>query len=337
MIVIVLYHSGMFWTGHWFTAMEPAEQADGIALFTEWLGTFHIYAFALISGYIYYYVRYQRGGYDNPGTFIRNKIFRLLVPYICVAVLWVIPLNAVFYPFNIDTVITKFILGEAPSQLWFLLMLFGVFMIAYPLSDFFRLRPHLSAILVLGLWFIGVAASTVLPNIYQIFTAMQYTPFFWLGFELRRRNHFGYSHNGLKFNVLMGGGNLLINILLFIAVLSNPFDGITAKAVNVVCSFGSSIAGALMAFSLLMALASVVNWRTPFMTAFSAASFPIYLFHQQIIYFVLWYLNGQIPPLLLMLTSFVIATGVSWGIYAILKNINCLRPIIGLKRINSVI
>lgn len=205
MIIIVLYHAGMFWTNNWFTVITPVQQAPIIGIFVNWMATFHIYAFTMISGYIYYYVRYQRGGYDNLKGFIKNKCRRLIIPYISVAALWVIPIGSLFFDFDANTIINRYVLGESPSQLWFLLMLFGVFIIAYPMSNIFRFNTKLSIHIVITMWIIGKWLATILPDLFQIFNSLQFILFFWLGFELRKRWMQGIKHNTLIYGLLGGG------------------------------------------------------------------------------------------------------------------------------------
>ena len=50
MITVVLYHKKNFWTGSWFTRESVAIEAPGLEFFSNFLGTFHIYGFALVSG-----------------------------------------------------------------------------------------------------------------------------------------------------------------------------------------------------------------------------------------------------------------------------------------------
>lgn len=333
MLLIVLYHSGLFWTGNWFTATAPAQPSESISIFVHWLSTFHIYAFTLISGYIYYYVRYQRGGYNNKMKFIYNKIHRLIIPYIGVAILWVIPLNSAFYTFNIYDITNKFVLGEGPSQLWFLLMLFGVFLISYPLSNFFVKHPILSATLAIVLWMVGLAASVIIPNIFQICTTLQFILYFWLGFELRRRQSIKDEVANNLSHIRGGAYNLLLNMAFFILYSTNQHSGLIAKVFNIMCSLGAHITGALMAFYLLHSLARTIKWQTPILTSLSKASYPIYLFHQQIIYIIIWYLNGIIPPIPLMITTFLSVTLLTWAMSVVISKVSFLRPLIGFKYI----
>lgn len=205
MLIIVLYHSGLFWTGNWFTAIIPAEASPAIDITVRWMATFHIYAFTLISGYVYYYVRYQRGSYNDGKKFIRNKFHRLIIPYITVAILWVIPIGALFFDFDINTIIKRYLLGISPSQLWFLLMLFGVFIVVYPLSNIFRSHPKLSALIVTTIWIVGKCLAKFTPDLYQICTSLQFIPFFWIGFELRRNWERRIGRKTLIYSLIGGG------------------------------------------------------------------------------------------------------------------------------------
>lgn len=202
MMLIVFYHSGLYWTGNWFV-LHPQVSSSSLVLFCLWLNSFHVHAFTLISGYIYYYIRYERGRYDNPKEFIKNKCRRLLVPYLLVGAIWVIPVSDYFFHFPLNEIIDKYILGESPSQLWFLLMLFGVFALAYPLSAYFNRKGLRSFYLIVIIFLSSFILDLALPNLFQIFTAMKYLLFFWIGFMLRK-----YLHNiQLRKVLILGGGS----------------------------------------------------------------------------------------------------------------------------------
>lgn len=124
---------------------------------------------------------------------------------------------------------------------------------------------------------------------------------------------------------------MALNLLCFVLILLNPFYGIIAKLMNIGCGLIGSVSGALMAFLLLLLLARNIDWQTPFLKSLSKASFPIYLFHQQIIYIILWQFNGMITPWLLMIVCFITATFVAWGLSIVVSRVRILRPLIGLK------
>ena len=138
MILVILYHSMVFWNGTWFKVEPVIYKSKGLTLLSQWLNSFHIYGFTLISGYLFYYLKYEVGRYNNFKLFFKKKIKRLLVPYVFAAFVWVIPFSIILFGDGIKEIIYKFILACNPSQLWFLLMLFWVFIIFWPLGSFFR-------------------------------------------------------------------------------------------------------------------------------------------------------------------------------------------------------
>ncbi len=52
MLLVILGHACAFWSGHWFTE-NPMIQSQGLSILYSWVGSFHIFAFALVSGYIF--------------------------------------------------------------------------------------------------------------------------------------------------------------------------------------------------------------------------------------------------------------------------------------------
>lgn len=128
MILVVLYHSMAFWTGGWFTAVLT-DAEPGLTMVTRWMNTFHIYGFALVSGYLFYYLKEEKQKYAEFWPFVVNKAKRLLIPYLFVSVIWVIPVGFFFYRYDALTILKNYALAQSPSQLWFLVMLFFVFVI----------------------------------------------------------------------------------------------------------------------------------------------------------------------------------------------------------------
>lgn len=53
MLMVILGHSVAFWSKSWFTIQTPAFDSMTLSTIFTWLNSFHIYAFALVSGYIF--------------------------------------------------------------------------------------------------------------------------------------------------------------------------------------------------------------------------------------------------------------------------------------------
>lgn len=87
MMLIVLYHVILPWAGWGWSGIEPAIDAPLLGHTAIWLNSFHIYAFVLISGYIYAFLKLEKGKYKEFGEFVKTKAKRLLVPYFFVSIL----------------------------------------------------------------------------------------------------------------------------------------------------------------------------------------------------------------------------------------------------------
>lgn len=325
MFLVVFYHSIIFWTGTWFGG-EPFYNSFILSTLSRWLNSFHIYGFALVSGYLFYFLKCENGKYTSFTAFAVKKAKRLLLPYVFVSVIWVIPFALHYQNYDVIEIIKKYALGISPSQLWFLLMLFFVFMIFYPLTSFFEKHNAGGSIVVLAIYGIGLVGSVKLPNIYQIFTACMYLPLFWLGFKIRQYG----SKVLMKIPSLVWiAGDVLL--FIFVQYLSR-FDATIIKLLNLGLSFLLHIIGALMAFVVLQKLANKVNWKeSKVFTLLSKNSMSVYLFHQQIIYVFITLLNGVINPYLHAGINFIGAMVISLIISTLLMKFKWTRFLIGEK------
>ena len=64
MLLVVFYHSILYWNGQWFIG-KPEFASPLFSIIAQWLNTFHIYAFTLVSGYLFYYLKFEKGKYGN--------------------------------------------------------------------------------------------------------------------------------------------------------------------------------------------------------------------------------------------------------------------------------
>lgn len=325
MLTVVLYHSILYWNGTWFIG-KPAYSAPVLSVAAQWMNTVHIYAFALVSGYLFYYLKFEKGKYAEFIPFVINKAKRLLLPYLFVSLVWVIPVEAYFFKYSVGDVLFKFALGIYPGQLWFLLMLFDVFIIFYPLSDFFRKKQIGGMLLAVAFYGVGFICRAKLPDIFQIFRAFTYIPMFWLGFEIRM--HGSSFLRRIPAAVWIGADIFLFILLRALYKMQGPAAGLLRQGTYfLLCNVG-----ALMAFFVLQKLADTVKWRQS--KAFGILgkySVPIYLFHQQVIYMLLYFLNGAINPYLHAGVNFLGSMLVSLLIAALLMRFKWTKYLIGEK------
>lgn len=324
MLTVVLYHSILFWGGSWFTK-DPAFSAQPLAMLAGWMNSFHIYGFTLVSGYLFYYIRYEKGGYGKFVPFVLNKAKRLLVPYAFAAAVWVVPVQYAFFRPDAMTLVKNYLLGINPAQLWFLVMLFCVFLIFWPMAGFLRKHAVLGAGLMAGLYGCGILGGMVLPNVFRVFTALQYLPLFFLGFKLRQ--HGTGLLRRIPAAVWLGASVGLFALTQYLG----GFDSALFKLLNMGFEFLTHVVGALMAFAVLQAVADKVRWKNPAFTFVSRRSMTVYLFHQQVIYFLIAGLNGAVNPYVHGAVNFIGSLAVSLVIASVLMKFRVTRMLIGEK------
>ena len=325
MLLVVIYHCILYWGGKWFVG-SPVFSAPALSIFAEWLNSFHIYAFTLVSGYLFYYLKCEKGKYGRFLPFVANKSKRLLIPYVFVSMVWVIPFAAYFFRYTPWDIMLKFGLGTAPNQLWFLLMLFGLFVMFYPLTAIFQKHNIGGAAIALAFYGIGLLGSAVLPNVFQVFSSCTYLPMFWLGFKLRQ-----YGSQQLR--KIPSVVWIVADVSLFILMRKlTEFDGLFFTLLRQGLRFLLHVIGSLMAFVVLQKIADHVKWaKSKVFGILSKNSMPLYLLHQQVIYVFISLLNGVVNPYIHAGVNFIGAMAISLLIAALLMKFKWTKYLIGEK------
>lgn len=287
----------------------------------DWFNSFHIYGFTLIFGYIFYYIKYEKAGYQKYLLFLRNKTMRLFVPYVFIAVVWVAPIHAYFY--GVDELISKYVLGMAPSQLWFLLMLFWVFAIFWLISNIVNKKPLLGGAIVSMAYCVGLFA----PSIYCFNKGLQYLQFFYIGFMVRK-----CDLGNKVFYKISSFGYFVVDVGLFVAYeLLGGNEEIIFKVMAHGCSIFLHMIGAVSAFVLLQRFVNRFLQGNKVIDFFGKHSMVIYLVHQQLIYFSIGWFNGVVPPIALVLINFLFAIAVSTLFSVLMQKTKVTIFLIGSK------
>ena len=332
MMLVIVCHAADFWTRKWFT-QNPILPSNTLGLLANWLGSFHVYCFALVSGYLFAF-KVMSGGYENYFTYIKDKAKRLLVPYVFVTIIWVAPISAYFFNWNFGYVVKKYLLAIDPSQLWFLWMLFGVFAIVWPIRKLLLRKKCVGWAMALVFYGIGLIGKRILPNVFCIWTACQYLLFFFLGVRIWAKEK---RQEKLITDVLPWYCWVIADFFLLAGTMVvGQNSGALWSLLSSVFSLALHLVGAIMAWTTLQALANRVKWKdsNAFKTL-SSYSMPIYLFHQQIIYFTIIGLNGKVNPWINAGVNFVVAIIGSYLISNILMRWNVTRFLIGEKHMQA--
>lgn len=287
--------------GAWLDNQPVIFKSKVLSILAVWFNTFHIYGFTLVSGYIFQYLKYEKDKYQKFLLFIVNKAKRLLVPYAFVAIIWVIPISYALFSYTSKDIIFKYLLCTGPSQLWLLWMLFDIFCFVWIISNWLK-NDFIAIFISCIAWLIGYVCGTRFPNIFCIWTAFNYLPFFILGMKLREKNTcFLYKVPTILF--------VFMQLVLFVVYqITSSNSTILYRLVNLIALYSAHILGALMSFFVLRWLAEKVDWKNnKLFMMFSKYSMTIYLFHQQIIYVTIIWLNGKVNPYVHSFVNFLVA------------------------------
>ena len=301
-LLVVLGHSLLFWGGDWIFS-DIAIQAPSLGLIADWIGSYHTQALTAISGLTYEFICEKRGGYLFPDL-LAKKVKRLLVPYVLISIFWVIPLTALFVDVDTRYMVDKFALGKSPAQLWFLLMLFDVFVLFHPLRPLV-VKSKWGYLVFPLLYFGSGLVFSGTGNYFQIPRAMQYLSFFAMG-------HAVYRYRDILFTGrinLRQPWVLTLLLVMHVAAFLLYLQHIprTATLLKLFLNFE----GCLAAVAILLYLGDKVKPENKMLALLSKHSFAVYLLHQQIIYFTLYYLNGLVCPALHAAINFVVSLAVS--------------------------
>lgn len=290
-LLVVLAHITRMYTGE--GVITPSNSSSFLHFLTDFIYSFHMQLFTAISGAVYYYSKYKKQKYKYSKTFILNKAKRLILPYFAFGILYVAPVMTGFHFTErriFEYIFHGIILSLDSRHLWYLMMLFGIFIL-------FGLGAHLIEkypVLIFFLFLILSITAGHFPGYFQVNNICKFLIYFYIGFcyeKIRDRMNFHWSL-------------CIISFILLSALNYTLWIGINVYLIR----FLAAVSGMVFVYTLsgLFCRPSITSSRL--YTLLRRNSFGIYLFHPMIIY-ILFFFTGQmnIPPLLLTLISFVVS------------------------------
>lgn len=135
-LFVVLGHSTANYLGNWGAVNLVDSKA--MILIHDYIYTFHMPLFFFISGFIFKY-NLNLGKYRIFYSFILGKVKRLLIPYLLVGIFYVSPMKLIIGDYTLNNYWfqsgVNILIGISPSQLWYLLALFNIFIIYYVIKS----------------------------------------------------------------------------------------------------------------------------------------------------------------------------------------------------------
>lgn len=316
MLVIILYHSIALWLPDGWFNQNPIQSCVIFENLSQYLNFVHTYVFVFTSGYIFSWLKINKGKYSSIQEVVHKKFERLMYPYFIVALIWCIPFYVVFYETSIRAVFLNYVLGYSPSQLWFLPMLFWIFIVSYLLFDYIRGWDIVKMIMFLPLcYLVAVIASAFVTMPYQILMSFKYLPFFMLGMNYDKIMKYVQKR---KIWII----NLFLSVLCFSIWKYWIVDEMLAcKLIKWVFAFMISIFGVLSVVGLFYHLRALCIWKSKLFLFLETYNFYMYLFHQQIIWITITYTNGKINPYFMAILNFFISIGISSCIAVLMSRV----------------
>lgn len=327
MISIIFYHSIIFWRGGWnVVPFEPVQQSSILKWCTLWLGGFQNYSFVFISGYIFYFTSIENQRYKNILILIKKKFCRLVTPFVFFGIAWVIPISVLFSKSNFVSAIIDYFTVLESGQLWFLIMLFFVFLLFGGLQKFFKNNNVVGLILVMILYCIRIVGSSYIPGYFAIWNVCKYSIFFWMGFKARQ-----YPLVILR-SIPSFYYVIIYTVILVLGSTSALNNAILQRVYSITIDFVLHTVGVFMGFMVLVRMGNLVRWKSNHIfMALSSCSMVMFLVHQQIIYFTIYFLNGRIPPIANAIVNFLCAIALSFCIAQLIRKSKVLSFLAGEK------
>ena len=322
MLCVVLYHCCMFYTGNWFTVVSPAKTCRIAEIVANWMASFHTQTFTMASGYIFFYLLLEKEKYKDIKQGIKNKVKRLLFPYIIVSLTWVIPISCYFYKYSIREIVKRYVLMTSPSQLWFLIMLFGVFCFFFVVKDKIRFSFFNLVIVFLCTCILNYFALRFSIRVFQLHHIIEYILFFYFG------GYLFYNKERIKYRQFIIS-IMMVFFLFGASIYLNKIDGII-KIINVFISSIISLLEIIIIYVICTLISNRVSLNNKFYKIIEKHSFGIYLFHQQIIYFTIVTFNGIVSPFIQILLSFCISITISLILSYLLEKNKYTKAALGM-------
>ena len=323
MIMVVLYHSCAFFTNDWFSVVKPVYDCNIAKSFAKILSTFLTQTFTMASGYLFFYLLIEKNKYKDIKKNIINKFYRLIYPYIFTSIFWAIPISLFFYDYSFNDIVYKYVLIVSPSQLWFLVMLFFVFLFFFIFKDKIGISIKNLIIIYFICSMISLFISKMNIEYFQLPIVIQYILYFYFGgFIYKYKEKINIKKIPLLFV-------MLLLIVLFMVIINRYIKNVDYYQYMLMQLL--SLIEILLIYILLTFISNFIKFENKIYKIFEKNSFGIYLFHQQIIYFLIIFLNGKVNPFFQVIISFFISLLLSLIISCLLSKNKYTKKAFGLQ------
>lgn len=283
-IIVVFGHSIILYSPQW-----GIYQTDNTVYIFELLkniiNIFQMPIFFSLSGYLFYKTIDKKKTFVN---FFKTKFKRLIIPFITVALFWMIPIRCLInYPNYsnkslLEIIQLLFSLDDS-GHLWYLPTLFLIFIVMFFVCNLLKRKKftYKYILTLLILVTLSIISSKIFINVYinNIFT---YSIYFYLGFVIYK-----YEEKILRIN------KIAISILAILLIIASLI-------------FNNVYFNILTAIVIILMFNVIASSKTnKYIDRISTDSFGIYLLHSPLVYITYTYLSDANPLLVVFINFFV--------------------------------
>ena len=305
-ILVVLAHSMIIYKDSW-NYYSTNTTSQFFNYLCQFIYLFHMPLFFSLSGYLAFYSYQKKPQFKD---FIFKKIKRLIIPFLCIGLFYMIPIRyAAQYPNYIQNdliynISVNFLLGRDSGHLWFLPTLFLIFVFHFLMMKYLKNEKIVFVVSLLLF-----ASSSFLPTYFGNMAANM----IWF--------HLGYMINALPSsykNKTMKYASLGFFIIAAMSYFLVPEIAFLKKGIQFVVAFAAII---------FLHLSFTDNKCNRALMHVEKNSFGIYLLHSPLLYLMFCFFP-DIPPALMVFINFVILGSFALGLSIICRK-SKLRFMIG--------
>ena len=254
--------------------------------------------FTFISGYVYAFGCSCNGGGNSLYSLLLKKTKRLIIPALLFGVFYF----ALFYSKNCFYLDALYDLLNGMGHLWYLVMLFGVFIIDYFLSSICE-KKNIKKIFQLVICLFIAIISVLIPNYFQLSKIAYFLFFFYLGkyifiFRYQIKKYITIENLSLSWTLYVSLFIVLVPVREGISSLVNCGD---PRLNSLIVSFIRNLIVLIYStFGVIAFWALFYKYSRPkhskLIKWFNRNCFGCYIFHQFFLQFIFY--KTQLPHLL---------------------------------------
>lgn len=307
-ITVVLGHSIILYDPQW-GLYQTSYTVDLLMWTKRIINAFQMPLFLFLAGFCFFY-SIEKHDYKNVRNKLRGilgKAKRLLVPFLVVALVWMIPIRLMCHYSSWNNlkyyeILKRVFLGIDSGHLWFLPTLFLIFVIAFIIFPYINKKSVDCLVLIIS--FLGSLIAQRIPAIFFLNTIASSLYWFCLGFEACKYKGKLENLSGIKSYSLA----FVSGVVMFVTSLCG--GGTACKVIQEI------------AVTFLLIAAYNCTWErkcSSICKKISDESMGVYLLHSPLVYFTYaYYANGL--PVIVVFINFVICGFVAFLLTHIIMN-----------------